>query len=71
MLRVIALALIVLGILDLGYGGLRYLRADRLELGAAARFLSTPTVARVPTWAGLAAVGAGGLILIFGSGRRR
>jgi hypothetical protein len=71
MLRLVALALILLGSLDLAYGGLRYLRADRLELGAAGRFLSTPTVAELPAWAGLAALGLGGLLLLFTAGKRR
>jgi hypothetical protein len=71
-IRIVALALIVAGVLALGVVSLRYLNASRsLDLGAMDRFFASRSTVRIPPWAGVAMIGAGGVLLLFGTSRRR
>jgi LPXTG-motif cell wall-anchored protein len=63
--RLVAIALIIAGILGLAYGGFSYTK-DRQEVKLGPLELSvkeTKTV-DIPVWAGVAALVAGGLLLL-------
>jgi TRAP-type C4-dicarboxylate transport system permease small subunit len=69
-LRVFAIALVVAGVLALAYGGFSYTRQTQTaQVGPIALSMSETRRVNVPLWAGLAAVVAGGALLLFG-GRR-
>lgn len=71
-IRVVALALIVAGVLTLGYMSLRYMNASRsLELGAMDRFFSSHRTVQIPGWAGVAMLAAGGVLLLYSTSGRR
>lgn len=69
-LRVVAITLLVAGVLALVYGGFSYTRQTQTaEVGPIALSLSETRRINVPLWAGVAAVVAGGALLLSG-GRR-
>lgn len=69
-LRVVAIALLVGGVLALVYGGFSYTRQTQTaQVGPIELSLSETKRINVPLWAGIAAVVAGGALLVFG-GRR-
>jgi hypothetical protein len=70
-IRIVALALIVLGILGLAYGGFSYTRdTQAVKLGPLELSVKEKKRVNVPVWAGIAAVVAGGLLLASESRKR-
>jgi LPXTG-motif cell wall-anchored protein len=63
-LRLLGIALIVLGVLGLVYGQFSYTRkSHEADLGALKLELKEKETVNVPTWAGVAAI-AGGTVLL-------
>lgn len=70
-LRILAIALLIGGTLALVYGGFTYTKdRDTADLGPVEIAVEDKERVSVPVWAGVAAIVAGGLILV-GAGRRR
>jgi hypothetical protein len=66
--RVVAIVLIVGGVLALLYGGFSYTKdTTAVKLGPIELTVKEKQTVNVPMWAGVAAVVAGGLLLVFGS----
>lgn len=66
-LKVVALALIVLGALALAYGGFSYTSdTHHTDIGPLHMSVSEKERVNVPLWAGVAAIIAGGLLLVSG-----
>lgn len=67
-----AIALIVAGALSLFYGAFTYTsETHRAHLGALELTLKDRKTVHIPIWAGVAAVVAGGLLLVVPGSRRR
>jgi len=63
--KLVALILIVLGVLALAYGGFTYTRTThKADLGPVEMEVKDTERVNVPVWAGIAAVGAGALLLL-------
>jgi TRAP-type C4-dicarboxylate transport system permease small subunit len=70
-IRMFAAALIVAGVLALAYGGFSYTKdTTAVKLGSLELSVKEKQSVNVPVWAGVAAVVAGGLLLLLG-GRQR
>ncbi len=70
-LRIIALALIVAGTLGLIYGGFSYTRdTSAVKIGPVELLVKDKERVNVTLWAGVAAIVAGGLLLVIGGGKR-
>lgn len=70
-LRITAIALLVAGALALAYGGFSYTKdTTAVKLGPLELTVKEKQTVNVPLWAGLAAMFAGGLLLVLGKGRR-
>ena len=70
MLKIAAILLIVAGSLGLVYGGLTYTRTTHeAKVGPVELSLEDKETVRVPVWAGVAAIVAGGALLL--AGRKR
>ncbi|PKM16203.1 MAG: hypothetical protein CVV05_20425 [Gammaproteobacteria bacterium HGW-Gammaproteobacteria-1] len=66
-LKVVALALIVLGALALAYGGFSYTsETHHADIGPLHMSVAEKERVNVPLWAGVAAIIAGGLLLVVG-----
>jgi len=63
-LKIVAIVLIVLGILGLGYGGFTYNRPHTTELGPITVTTNEKETVNIPLWAGVAAVVVGGALLL-------
>ena len=64
-LRLLGIALIVLGVLGLVYGQFSYTRkSHEADLGALKLELKEKETVNVPTWAGVAAIAAGTVLLL-------
>lgn len=71
-IKVAAIALIVAGALSLFYGAFTYTsETHRAQLGALELKLKEKKTVHIPIWAGVAAVVAGGLLLVVPGSRRR
>jgi hypothetical protein len=69
-MKIAGVLLIVLGLLGLLYGGFSYNRdATAVKLGPIELSVKKKETVNVPVWAGVAAVAAGGLLLLF-AGRK-
>lgn len=69
-LRMAAIALIVAGVLALAYGGFSYTKENTaVKLGPLELKVEERKTVNVPMWAGIAAIVAGGLLLV-GAGRK-
>ncbi len=67
-IRILAIAMILGGILALGYGGFTYTKdTNVVKFGPIELSVKEKQTVNVPIWAGIAAVVAGGLLLAFGS----
>jgi len=63
-----AIALIVAGALGLAYGGFSYTKdTHQAKIGPIELSVSEKQTVNVPIWAGVAAIVAGGALLLFGS----
>lgn len=70
-LRIVAVVLVVAGVLALVYGGFSYTREDTaVKLGPLELKVEQKETVNVPVWAGVGAIAAGVLLLVFG-GRGR
>ncbi len=66
--KVVAIALIVLGILGLVYGSFSYTKESHdVKLGPIELSIKDKETVNVPIWIGVGAIVAGGLLLLFGS----
>lgn len=64
-IRIIAAALIIGGVLALGYGGFSYTReSTAAKVGPLELKVEEKKRVDVPMWAGIAAIVAGGLVLV-------
>jgi TRAP-type C4-dicarboxylate transport system permease small subunit len=69
-IRIIALVLIVAGALALAYGGFSYTKeTHQTKLGPIELSVKETERVNVPLWAGVAAIVAGGALLLFGGKR--
>jgi TRAP-type C4-dicarboxylate transport system permease small subunit len=67
-LRIVAIALIAAGALALMYGGFSYTQEKTaVKLGPIELSVKQKQTVNVPMWAGVGAIVAGGLLLVFGS----
>jgi hypothetical protein len=70
--KVIAIVLIVAGVLALMYGGFSYTKdTQKAKLGPIELSVKERETVNVPVWAGVGAIVIGGLLFVFGGGRRR
>lgn len=68
--RLVAIVLIVAGALALAYGGFSYTKeTHQTKLGPIELSVKETQRVNVPLWAGVAAIVAGGALLIFGGKR--
>ncbi len=66
-IKVFALALIVVGTLGLAYGGFSYTKDTTVvKLGSVELTAKEKETVNIPMWAGIAAIFAGGLLLVAG-----
>ena len=69
-IKMVAIALMVAGVLALVYGSFSYTKAThQAKLGPIELSLQEKQTVNVPVWAGVGAIVAGGLLLVFGSKR--
>lgn len=69
--RIVGIALLVLGTLGLVYGGFNYTKATHeAKLGPLRLAVTEQAWVNFPSWAGVAAIAAGGLLLLY-AGKRR
>ena len=67
-IKAVALVLIVAGILSLAYGGFTYTKeTHEVKIGPIEMSIKDKERVNIPVWAGVGAIVAGGLILVFGS----
>jgi len=67
-IKMVAMALIVAGVLALLYGGFSYTKdSTKAKLGPIELTVKQTETVNVPVWAGVAAIVAGGALLLFGS----
>ncbi len=67
-LKMAAIALMVAGALALAYGGFSYTKdTSAVKLGPIELSVKEKETINVPVWAGIGAVLAGGLMLVFGT----
>ncbi len=67
-IRILAIALIVAGVLGLGYGSFTYTKETHdIKLGSLELSVKDKETVNIPVWAGIAAIVAGGLLLVFGN----
>lgn len=66
-MRIVAIALIVLGLLGLLYGSFSYTKdTTAVKLGPLELSVKEKQTVNVPVWAGVGAIVVGGLLLMFG-----
>lgn len=66
-IRLVAIALIVLGVLGLAYGGFSYTKDTTVvKLGPLELSAKEKQTVNVPMWAGIGAIAVGGLLLVLG-----
>jgi TRAP-type C4-dicarboxylate transport system permease small subunit len=67
-IKMAAIALIVAGALGLAYGGFSYTKdTHQAKIGPLEVSVSEKQTVNVPIWAGVAAIVAGGALLLFGA----
>lgn len=70
-IKLIAIALIIGGVLGLAYGGFSYTKdTTAVKLGPVELSVKEKETVNVPVWAGIAAIVAGGLLLVLGGKAR-
>lgn len=66
-IKVAGIALIIAGILGLAYGGFSYTKdTQEVKLGPLEFSVKEKKTVSIPVWAGVAAIVAGGLMLVMG-----
>lgn len=69
--RIIGIVLIVAGALGLAYGSFSYTKdTHTAKIGPLQLSVKEKETINVPVWAGVAAIVAGGVMLLIGTGRR-
>ena len=69
-IKLAAIALMVAGVLALVYGSFSYTKAThQAKLGPIELSVQEKQTVNIPVWAGVGAIVAGGLLLVFGSKR--
>jgi uncharacterized membrane protein YidH (DUF202 family) len=67
-LKIVAIALIVLGALGLVYGSFSYTKeTHQMKLGPIEMSITDKETVNVPVWLGVGAIVVGGLLLVFGN----
>ena len=67
-IKLVAFALIVVGVLGLAYGSFSYTKdTTAVKLGPIELSVKEKETVNVPVWAGIGAIVVGGLLLVFGS----
>jgi hypothetical protein len=70
-LKLVAILLIVGGVLGLTYGGFSYTKdTTAMKLGPLELSVQEKETVNVPVWVGIAAIAAGGLLLVIGGKSR-
>ena len=70
-LKLVAILLIVGGVLGLTYGGFSYTKdTTAMKLGPLELSVQEKETVKVPVWVGIAAIAAGGLLLVIGGKSR-
>jgi TRAP-type C4-dicarboxylate transport system permease small subunit len=65
--KLVAIALIVVGVLALAYGGFSYTKDTTIvKLGSIEITTKEKQAVNVPMWAGIGAIAVGGLLLVLG-----
>ena len=68
--KIFGIALIVAGILGLAYGSFTYTKETHdIKLGSLEMSIKDKETVNIPVWAGVGAIVAGGLLLVFGDKR--
>jgi TRAP-type C4-dicarboxylate transport system permease small subunit len=71
-IKLVAVALIVVGALGLAYGGFSYTKdTTAVKLGPIELSVREKETVNIPLWAGIGAILAGGLLLVVGGRGRR
>jgi len=69
-LRILGIVLVVLGVLGLVYGQFSYTKKSHdADLGVVKLSIKEKETVNVPTWAGVAAIAAGAVLLVMGRKR--
>ena len=69
-MKLVGIVLIVAGVLGLLYGGFSYTKDETAaKIGSIELSVKKKETINVPVWAGVGAIVAGGLLLVFGSKR--
>jgi hypothetical protein len=69
--RLIAIALIVVGVLGLAYGGFSYTKdTTAVKVGPIELSVKEKQTVNVPVWAGIGAIVIGGVLLVLGNKKR-
>jgi ABC-type thiamin/hydroxymethylpyrimidine transport system permease subunit len=67
-IKVVAIALVIAGVLGLVYGGFSYTKNTKaVDLGPIELSVKEKETVNVPIWAGIGAIVAGGVLLVFGN----
>lgn len=67
MVKIVAIVLIVAGTLSLAYGGFSYTKdTSAVKLGPLELTVKEKERVNIPVWAGVGAIAAGALLLLFG-----
>jgi hypothetical protein len=67
-IKIVGIVLIVAGVLALGYGSFTYTKETHdIKLGSVELSVKDKETVNIPVWAGVAAIVAGGLLLLFGN----
>lgn len=71
MQRILAILLIAAGVIGLAYGGFTYTKTTHeAQIGSLELSVQEKQTVEVPLWAGVAAIVAGGALLLFGARKR-
>lgn len=69
--KFVAIALIIAGIVALGVGSFSYTKdTEAIKFGPIELSVKEKKVVNIPIWSGVAAIVAGGLLLLFGSKKK-
>lgn len=70
-IKTAAIALIIAGVLALVYGGFSYTKqTHELKIGSMDLSVNQTETVNIPLWAGIGAIGLGGLLLLIGGNKK-